>query len=387
MRITTVVTLAIIGILVLSSLGLYTYQQAGSAFTSPDDSSKLLQRINDRERIQFLIIHTADDALSMTYLVSYESISGRFSAIYLPPETKVLSPNYGRAVSLKQLHQRFEGNPDEFRKELASALDLKIPYWIRTNEETLPKLVDHLGGIEIDFPTQSVSGDTDVSPTQARWMDGVQTQQYVRNAYQEFRGQGRRFRHKTFFLGLVEWINEHPHLVNAPRSLEFFTNQFASNFSKSDLRTIVHVFETLQTDKVKFPGTVHLFTQQDGTATLDPKPLKNMLPKPLKRIIEESKPQDVIEVQILNGAGISGLAGTARDKLQPDPRVDVVEVGNADRYNYQTTQIIDRSGNPKSAAYLKELLGKGSVESNPSKKLLVDVTIILGKDLKGLLYE
>lgn len=387
MRLTTTVTLAIVGLLILSSLGLYMYQQAESALTSPDQKSKLLQRINDRERIQFLLIHSRDRKLSLAYLISYESISGRFSAIYLPPETKILSPSYGEVFTLRKLYSSFNRNPRELKRELASALQLNIPYWIHTRKGTLKKLVDHLGGIQIKFPGQSGDASGRTSNRTIHWMDGVQIQDYVTNAYDEFRSQGRRFRHKTFFLGLVRWINDHSHLVEDPRSLDFFTEQFRSNFSRSDLRSIVHVFENLELEKVKFPGTKHLLTKRGGESTLDPKPLKNMLPRPLKQIIKESKPQKVIEVQILNGAGISGLAGIARDKLQPDPRIDVVEIGNADRFNYKTTQIIARSGNPKSAAYLKKVLGKGSVESNPSKKLLVDVTIILGKDLKGMLYE
>lgn len=363
------------------------YQEAGSVFQSARETSELLQRINDRERIQFLLVDTKDGNLSMAYLASYESISGRFSAIYLPPETQILSPSYGEVLSLNQLYRRFDRSPVELKKELTSALQLDIPYWIHTKDDSLRTLVDHLGGIEIKFPGQSARNSTQSSTEALRWMDGVQVQNYVQNAYQEFHGQGRRFRHKTFFLGLIRWINKNPNLVNNPRTLEFLTEQFESNLTRSDLRSIVHVFEQLKTDKIKFPGTTHLLTREGGKTTLDPKPLKNMLPRPLKQIIKESKPQEVIEVQILNGAGINGLAGVARDKLQPDPRIDVVEVGNADRYNYQTTKIIDRSGNPKSAAYLKKVLGKGSVESNPSKKLLVDVTIILGKDLKGLLYE
>ncbi len=102
-------------------------------------------------------------------------------------------------------------------------------------------------------------------------------------------------------------------------------------------------------------------------------------------MIREGKLQETIEVKVLNGAGIPNLAEVVRRKLQPDSRVDVVEIGNANRYNYQTTKIIDRNNKPKSAAYLQDLLGKGSIESNPSEKLLIDVTIIAGKDLKPLL--
>ncbi|MFB6345167.1 MAG: LCP family protein [bacterium] len=387
MRLTTAVALTLIALLVLSSLGLYLYQQAEPMLSSPDTpTSELLQRVNDRERIQFLFTHEKNNELKLVYLISYESISGRFAAIYLPPETKILSPNWGGLFSLRKLHRRFD-DPVELKRELEASLDLNVPYWIETNQGDLRKIVDFLGGVEINFPNQPRTGADASSQSNRRWMDGVQVQNYANSAYKKYRAQGRRFRHKTFFLGLVNWTKKHSHISRDPRSRNFLSRVLNTNLSESDFLTIAHLMDKLKPNKVKFPGTDHLLKRSGGGVSLDEKPLKNMLPKPLKKIIEESKPQDVIEVQVLNGAGVSGLAGTVRDKLQPNPRIDVVEVGNADRYDYETTRIIDRSNNPKSAAYIKDLLKAGSVESNPSKKLLVDVTIILGKDLKGLIYE
>lgn len=382
MRLSFFVGLSLTVLLVLGS-GLYWgYQALDLGSPAEEEPGQLLQRVNDEERVQFLLLHAPDDSLRTAYLASYDSISGRMSAIYLSPDFRIMSPSYGEVMSLRELHDQF--SPDETRRELESALELEIPFWVKSSDNDVRRLVDAMGGLEVEFPVRA-SRDSDSSRTQQRWLDGHQSQNYVKEAYQRFRSQGRRFRHKTFFLGLREKINNRTTFFEHPRTLGLVDELFESNLQPSDWRTLVHLMNRLEPDKIKFPSSLHLMKGGSERTTLDPEPLKNMLPKPLKRMIREAKPQSTIDVQVLNGAGLPELAGAVRDKIQPNSRVDVVEVGNADRYNYETTRIVDRSNNPESANHLRDLLGTGSIESNPSDKLLVDVTVIVGKDLSHLI--
>jgi hypothetical protein len=326
-------------------------------------------------------MHAPEDELELTYLMSYDSLSGRLAAVYLPPNIKIMSPSYGEILSLRELYDQFE--EEEVRKELGYFLDLDIPFWIRTSGSDVRDLIDSMGGIQLEFPVRA-DRDSDSSRTEERWLDGPQTQTYVREAYQRFETQGRRFRHKTFFLGLQEKITSDTDFFRHPQSIEQAQKLFQSNLTRSDWRTLTHILARLEPERAKFPSTLHLMKTGGKNSTLNPEPLKNMLPKPLKKMIRESEPEPTIDVQVLNGAGVPKLAGAVRDKLQPNPRVDVVEVGNADRYNYETTQVIDRKNNPKSADHVRKLLGTGSIQSDPSDQLLVDVTVIVGKDLSNL---
>ncbi len=293
-----------------------------------------------------------------------------------------MSPSYGEVFSLRKLYDQFD--EEEIRKELEHFLDLDIPFWIRTSGNDVRNFIDTLGGIQLEFPVRAEE-DSDSSRTKERWFDGPQTQSYVQNAYQRFETQGRRFRHKTFFLGLHEKIARDTEFVRHPRTLNQTRKLFESNLAQSDWGTLTHLMSRLNPERVKFPSTLHLMKTGGGDNTLNPEVLNNMLPKPLKRMIREAEPKSTIDVQVLNGAGIPKLAAAVRDKLQPNPRVDVVEVGNADRYNYGTTRIIDRNDNPKSADHVQKLLGTGSIQSEPSEQLLVDVTVIIGKDLSNLI--
>ncbi|MFP4687701.1 MAG: LytR C-terminal domain-containing protein, partial [bacterium] len=117
---------------------------------------------------------------------------------------------------------------------------------------------------------------------------------------------------------------------------------------------------------------------------LDPHRINTRLPPPVKHLIETGEERELIRIQILNGTSISGLAGTLRDKIQSHSFVDVVETDNADRSNYKNTVIIDRSGHPRSAHRIQELIGTGKIEMDLEEHLLVDVTIIAGEDLKHI---
>jgi hypothetical protein len=369
-------------LLVLASGVYWGYQTYEQSRDDQNPKGKLVQKINDEERIQLLLMHAPDDTLELTYLVSYDSLSGRLAAIYLPPEIKTMSPSYGKVLSLRELYDQFD--EEEIRKELEYFLNLNIPFWIRTSGNDVRDLIDTMGGIQLEFPVRAEE-DSDSSRTEERWLDGPQAQSYVREAYQRFETQGRRFRHKTLFMGLREKISDDTGFFRHPRSLDRTRELFESNLTRSDWHTLSHLMANLNPERVKFPSTLHLMKTSGEDNTLNPEPLKSMLPKPLKRMIQESDPKSTIDVQVLNGAGLPKLAAAVRDKLQPNPRVDVVETGNADRYNYETTQIIDRKDNPKSADHVRKLLGTGSIQSDPSEQLLVDVTVIVGKDLNNLI--
>jgi hypothetical protein len=86
-----------------------------------------------------------------------------------------------------------------------------------------------------------------------------------------------------------------------------------------------------------------------------------------------------VTVQVLNGCGEAGLALEATRFLR-EKNCDVVEMGNADHFNYKTSKIIARTGDLEAAERVRAALGVGEVSSDPNAKLLLQVTLILGSD-------
>jgi len=88
------------------------------------------------------------------------------------------------------------------------------------------------------------------------------------------------------------------------------------------------------------------------------------------------------QVQVVNGSGIPELAQRAADALRAQG-LDVVAVGNADAQNYDETVVLVRRGNAGIARQVASALGRGQVMEQRDPSLLVDVTVVLGRDYAG----
>lgn len=89
------------------------------------------------------------------------------------------------------------------------------------------------------------------------------------------------------------------------------------------------------------------------------------------------------KIEVLNGTSRAGFAGTISDKLTA-AGYSVVNTGNADRFDYEATQIIVYVDNPQvrqMADDIKKLLGAGEIKTDANARIDIEISIILGKDL------
>ena len=93
----------------------------------------------------------------------------------------------------------------------------------------------------------------------------------------------------------------------------------------------------------------------------------------------------LLQVEVLNGCGVSGLANTTTNFLRTE-QIDVVYKGNYKNFNVEKSQIIDRAGNMDQAMEIAKVLGieKSLISSDIDKNKQLAATIILGKDYKKL---
>lgn len=87
----------------------------------------------------------------------------------------------------------------------------------------------------------------------------------------------------------------------------------------------------------------------------------------------------LVQIEVRNGSGLSGAAGEVTSRLR-DEGFDVVDYGNADHFAYQKTQVIDRVGDRRRAMEVASVMGLDDVQAEPDSSLLLDVTVILGRD-------
>ncbi|MFW6347421.1 MAG: LytR C-terminal domain-containing protein [Cyclonatronaceae bacterium] len=94
---------------------------------------------------------------------------------------------------------------------------------------------------------------------------------------------------------------------------------------------------------------------------------------------------NVIQVEVLNGCGVSGIATTFTNALR-DSGFDVVASGNYDSFEVEESIVIHRGGDIKHARQVAEVLGIPSenVIHETSPYYYLDATVIIGADYETL---
>lgn len=90
---------------------------------------------------------------------------------------------------------------------------------------------------------------------------------------------------------------------------------------------------------------------------------------------------EIIQIEVLNGCGISGIANSFTGLLRENG-FDVVETGNFDHFDLQETIIISRSGVLDNAKRVASALGVKEINviREESPDFYLDVTVVIGHD-------
>jgi len=93
-----------------------------------------------------------------------------------------------------------------------------------------------------------------------------------------------------------------------------------------------------------------------------------------------------IQVEVLNGCGVSGVADDLTDYLRAN-HVDVVNLGNYRSFEIENNILISRNEKIKNAEKVAALVGldENSIIQQTNSDYLLDVTFILGKDYRNLI--
>jgi hypothetical protein len=109
------------------------------------------------------------------------------------------------------------------------------------------------------------------------------------------------------------------------------------------------------------------------------------------RIVNERAVQDpalistVIQMEVLNGVGIPGLANQFTGTLR-NFGFDVVETGNFDHFEVPNTLVISRNGQIENARRVARAIGVQDqfILREESPEYYLDVTLIIGSDFEKL---
>jgi hypothetical protein len=94
---------------------------------------------------------------------------------------------------------------------------------------------------------------------------------------------------------------------------------------------------------------------------------------------------DIIQLEVLNGCGVPGLANDFTSALRKNG-FDVVETGNFKNFDMQNTVVIARTFDTKNAKRVADALGiaEEHVFIEASEDFYLDATVVIGSDYKSL---
>lgn len=94
---------------------------------------------------------------------------------------------------------------------------------------------------------------------------------------------------------------------------------------------------------------------------------------------------DIIQLEVLNGCGVPGLANNFTSVLRENG-FDVVETGNFKNFDMQNTVVIARTFDSENALRVADALGVAEehVFIEASEDFYLDATVVIGSDYKSL---
>lgn len=107
-----------------------------------------------------------------------------------------------------------------------------------------------------------------------------------------------------------------------------------------------------------------------------------------KEVIKPKNVQQLIQVEVLNGCGVSGVGDKFTDLIR-SKGFDVVKTGNYISFDVDKTFIIDRVGKENTAFKVADSLGidKKNIIIQKNEQYFLDLTIVIGKDFNKYIQK
>lgn len=95
----------------------------------------------------------------------------------------------------------------------------------------------------------------------------------------------------------------------------------------------------------------------------------------------KKKDSAIVQVEVLNGCGVSGIADKITGYLRNN-NFDVVQVGNYTSFDMDKSLVIDRTGNRANAKKVAAALGinEKNIVQQINNDYLLDCSVVIGKD-------
>lgn len=342
-----------------------------------------------------LIVGSDENNLSDTlFVASYNPKNKTISILTIPRDTYYPRPGYNSPGDKKINAAFVEEGIDGTKRAVENLLGINIDNYIIVDYEGFKKVIDILGGVEVNVPFDMKYDDNSANPPLhinlkkgRQLLDGEKAIQFVRYRHGYIDGDLGRIKAQHQFLeALFEKLSQPSTLTKLP-SLAITV----SKYIKTDLAATEITNYAYQFIKDK-PSSVKSFTlpgepdYKDGVSYFFPDNTK--IPEIVAEFLEDKttislNPSEIeknktIKVEVLNGTSVAGLASKYAETLKKEG-FDVVRIGNIVGTTFTSSHVYARTDEEK-AKIVANALSIIYVEKDIAPDSNVDVTVILGND-------
>lgn len=323
----------------------------------------------------------------------YNPSSHRFGVVAVPRDLKArVNTRVGyQTLKINGVYARY--GIGELKRALRDLTGLSIRFHAALDLPSLVKIIDLIGGVEvyIDEPMRyrDRAGNLAIDlPAGIVRCDGLKAMEFIRFRSDEKGDFGRMDRQYEFLLNFMKSAVHKNNLLLNLKLLKVLFAYLETNLTFSDIVNLIKHSSNADfnnIDVIRVPGKFVTLYGSDYIEA-DPEQTRKIIGRFLYSIAlhkPDFAPEE-IKVAVFNGSGKGGVAKMVRDKLVR-LGFNVIEFGNAPLQNHENSLVLNVSGNMKKAMRVAQALRCGGIYTKINNFLLIDVTVIVGRDYEKLL--
>lgn len=370
-----------VGIILMVFAARYTYQRSveGTPVMTGNSQRLLVLFLGTDEKLE------ASTRADSIMLFSLDTTTGEAGVLSIPRDTRVWVPSRQRWERINAAYAH--GGASMAMEAVSHLLGVPVDYYVHTDFDGFEQLVDVLGGVEINvarkmhYVDQAQGLEINLQPG-LQILSGEKALQYVR--YRDRLGDvslvdpfneeydGRVERQRQFFEAIISQALSPSSLIKLPQLVTQTFRIVNTNLPWERVFSLALSGSKFSADKIQtavLPGNSQVLNdawywvvnEQKAKAVIDSVVLGK--PEPLRLVV-------------LNGNGRSGIAQEVSDLLRYYG-YDVISHGNAEHFNFVTTQVVVSARDAERVKPLAEYLGASIQEADQEN---AQVTVIIGKD-------
>lgn len=348
--------------------------------------------------------HSGGQLSDTIMIVSIDPETGQTSMLSLPRDLWVPVPGSGNFTKINALSAF--GGPKMMKQGVSNILDIPIHYYISLDFKGFTKIVDAVGGVDINnktnlydyaYPCDGLNGYCPFSLKKGKHhLNGKVALQYARcrkgTCGSDF---GRASRQQEVLLAVGEKARTSETLLNPIKIDQILAGlgksvrtdlgiyeikKFTEIGKKTDVKAIKRFVLTNEANNFLVSGY-----SVEGGSILKPKTgnFKKIQQYVHSIFVDPWLKKENARIELLNGSLTQGLAAQLA-KILKNYNYNVARVAEADKRDYRESQIIDYSGgkNPYTLKYLELRFGVKATAAPAGEKSEYAIRVIIGNSFK-----